>query len=66
MVGIDDNKVCVKLLKRPEHVSVNFLDVFNEKWDIYLMKEPGKCWSMEVSYYSPQHYTKAKGISDGN
>lgn len=62
IIGIDDYKVYVQVPKRPEPVVVPFLDAFNSKWETYLVKEPGKCWDMGVSYYSPQHYTKAKQI----
>lgn len=64
IIGIDDNKVVVKLGKRAESICIPFLDAFNSKWSSYLMKEPGKCWNLEVSYYSPQHYTKVKGAGD--
>jgi len=46
VIGIDDHKICIKLGKRPDHICVPFLDVFNSKWNTYLMKEIGKCWNL--------------------
>jgi hypothetical protein len=66
VIGIDDHKICVKLPKKSEPVCIPFLDAFSSKWETYILKEPGKCWNMEVSYFSPQHYTFAKGSNQKN
>lgn len=56
IVGIDDSNL---FIQTPEGlVRTSFLGVFNCKWGHYMLGETGKPWNMDVSYYSPQHYTK--------
>jgi hypothetical protein len=38
VVGIDDHKICIKVGKKSEPFFVPFLDAFNIKWGMYLMK----------------------------
>lgn len=59
VVGIDDNWIHVILGKGKRKEKVRFTDLFCESWQIFLSKQVGKCWNLQLTYYTPSYWKKA-------
>jgi hypothetical protein len=59
VVCIDDQWVHVVVGKEKRREKVRFTEAFNECWGSALSSEPGKCWNMEVGYFTPTYWRPA-------
>jgi hypothetical protein len=59
VTAIDDQWIHVIVGKNKRKSRLRFLDLFNENWEMYLSKDLGKAWNLEVSYYTPSYWKLA-------